>query len=52
MNKRHWNTLRLDGSLPDALVEKLIRHSYECVMARLSKKVREGIAGRLGEVEE
>jgi predicted DNA-binding protein (MmcQ/YjbR family) len=28
MNKRHWNTLILDGSLPDPLVRELIDHSY------------------------
>jgi predicted DNA-binding protein (MmcQ/YjbR family) len=28
MNKRHWNTLILDGSLPDKLIRELIDHSY------------------------
>lgn len=40
MNKRHWNTLRLDGSLPDSLVLDLIRHSYERVLAGHTKAVR------------
>jgi predicted DNA-binding protein (MmcQ/YjbR family) len=31
MNKRHWNTLILDGSLPDQLVRELIDHSYQLV---------------------
>jgi predicted DNA-binding protein (MmcQ/YjbR family) len=31
MNKRHWNTLILDGSLPDTLVRDLIDHSYQLV---------------------
>jgi predicted DNA-binding protein (MmcQ/YjbR family) len=40
MNKRHWNTLVLDGSLSPALVRELIDHSWELVVAGLSKKVR------------
>ena len=31
MNKRHWNTLIMDGSLAPALVRELIDHSYELV---------------------
>jgi predicted DNA-binding protein (MmcQ/YjbR family) len=41
MNKRHWNTLVLDASLPDSLVGELIRHSHALVLASLPKKVRE-----------
>jgi predicted DNA-binding protein (MmcQ/YjbR family) len=37
MNKRHWNTLILDGSLPSLLVAQLIDHSYELVAASLTK---------------
>ena len=41
MNKRHWNTLTLDGSLPEALVEELIDRSYDLVVAGLPKVERE-----------
>lgn len=44
MNKRHWNTLELDGSLSDGFVEELIRHSFNRVLAGHSKKVREQIS--------
>ncbi|MBO0837318.1 MAG: MmcQ/YjbR family DNA-binding protein, partial [Actinobacteria bacterium] len=27
-NKRHWNTVRLDGTLPSDLVEDLLGHAY------------------------
>lgn len=37
MNKRHWNTLVLDGSLPAKLVAELIDHSYGLVVASLPK---------------
>lgn len=41
MNKKHWNTLSLDGSLNEQLVAELIRHSYELVRASLPKKHQE-----------
>ena len=31
MNKKHWNTLTLDGSLPDSLVRKMAELSYVLV---------------------
>ena len=41
LNKRHWNTIRLDGSLPDELVRDLIEDSYDLVVSALPKRVRE-----------
>lgn len=41
MNKRHWNTLRLDGSLPSGLIQELIHHSHALVVAGLPKRDRE-----------
>jgi predicted DNA-binding protein (MmcQ/YjbR family) len=43
MNKKHWNTLVLDGSLSAALVKELIRHSYDLVFASLPRKARESL---------
>lgn len=36
MNKTHWNTLVMDGTLPDTLVRELIDHSYDLVVAKMS----------------
>lgn len=36
MNKKHWNTLVLDGSIPDRLVFELIDHSHDLVVSGLS----------------
>ncbi|TAK13240.1 MAG: MmcQ/YjbR family DNA-binding protein [Anaerolineae bacterium] len=44
MNKKHWNTIVLDGSLSDALVRELIDHSYALVVASLPRRVREDIS--------
>lgn len=41
MNKKHWNTVRFDGSIPHGELAGLIDHSYELVVATLPKKVRE-----------
>jgi predicted DNA-binding protein (MmcQ/YjbR family) len=40
MNKRHWNTVRLDGGLPDRLVRELIEDSYDLVVAGLPRAER------------
>lgn len=40
MNKRHWNTVRIDRSIPPALLQELIRHSYDLVVASLPKAKR------------
>ncbi|WAC19493.1 MmcQ/YjbR family DNA-binding protein [Luteolibacter sp. SL250] len=40
MNKRHWNTVRIDRSVPGALLQDLIRHSYDLVVASLPKGKR------------
>jgi predicted DNA-binding protein (MmcQ/YjbR family) len=41
MNKEHWNTIVLDGTLPDELVFKLIDESYDLVAAGLKKSEKE-----------
>jgi predicted DNA-binding protein (MmcQ/YjbR family) len=41
LNKRHWNTVTLDGSVPDDEVLDLIHHSYELVVARLPRAERD-----------
>jgi len=43
MNKRHWNTLILDGTLPDDLVFSLVDDSYALVIKGLTKAVRQRI---------
>ena len=35
MNKKHWNTVEIDGSISDAFLEELIMHSYELVVEKL-----------------
>jgi predicted DNA-binding protein (MmcQ/YjbR family) len=37
MNKKHWNTVEIDGSIPDAELRKMIDHSYDLVAKGLPK---------------
>ena len=41
LNKRHWNTITLDGSLPDRFVCELIEDSYDLVVSAMPARVRE-----------
>jgi predicted DNA-binding protein (MmcQ/YjbR family) len=40
LNKRHWNTLILDGSLPEPMVGEMIEDSYDLVVSKLPKAAR------------
>lgn len=43
MNKLHWNTLVI-GELPPKLVIELVDHSYDLVVAKMTKKMRAELA--------
>jgi predicted DNA-binding protein (MmcQ/YjbR family) len=43
LNKRHWNTVTLDGSLSDAMVRDMVEDSYDLVVAALPGRVREAL---------
>ena len=40
MNKKHWNTVVLDGSIPAKEILKMIDHSYDMVVKGLPKGKR------------
>lgn len=40
MNKKHWNTITLDNSIPDDLLTDLIETSYSLVVRGLTKAER------------
>jgi predicted DNA-binding protein (MmcQ/YjbR family) len=41
MNKKHWNTVVLDGVIPQAEIRKMIDQSYDLVVQSLPKAKRE-----------
>lgn len=43
MNKKHWNSVRLDG-LEDGLIRDLVEDSYDLVVASLPRRDRESLA--------
>ena len=43
MNKRHWNTLVLDGRVAPDLARELVVHSHDLVVASLPRKIRDGL---------
>lgn len=40
MNKTHWNTVFIDGSIDDEVIFKMIEHSYDLVVKSLTKSAR------------
>jgi predicted DNA-binding protein (MmcQ/YjbR family) len=40
-NKRHWNTVEIDGSVPDVDLRDMVDHSYQLVLGGLPKRARE-----------
>jgi predicted DNA-binding protein (MmcQ/YjbR family) len=41
MNKKHWNTIMMDMSIPDNKAYEWIDHSYELVVSKLPRKLKE-----------
>ena len=51
LNKRHWNTVILDGSIPEQLIEDMIEDSYDLVVSGLSVSRRRALGWRLDEAD-
>ncbi len=43
MNKKHWNTILTDGSVPEDLLYQLIDDSYDLIIKSLPKKDKEAL---------
>ena len=48
-DKRHWNTVDLDGSVDEDELRDMIDHSYELVVAGLTRVQRARLAGGGGD---
>lgn len=46
VNKKHWNTVHLDGSVPGDELSEMIEHAYDRVVAGLPKATRERLTSR------
>jgi predicted DNA-binding protein (MmcQ/YjbR family) len=46
LNKRHWNTVMIDGSLADDTIREMIEDSYDLVVSKLSRARRQELGWR------
>ncbi len=46
MSKHHWNTIIVEGDVPERLLRELIDHSYQLVLSSLTKKLQAEIAAQ------
>lgn len=43
LNKQHWNTITIDGSISDQHLRDMIEDSYDLVVSALPKRLRDGL---------
>jgi predicted DNA-binding protein (MmcQ/YjbR family) len=43
LNKRHWNTVIIDGSLPEQMIKDMIEDSYDLVVSQLPESRRRAL---------
>jgi predicted DNA-binding protein (MmcQ/YjbR family) len=48
LNKRHWNTVTIDGSLPDAMICDLVEDSYDLILSALPHTRQRALGWRPG----
>jgi predicted DNA-binding protein (MmcQ/YjbR family) len=44
LNKRHWNTIKLDGSVPEEVLKEWIEDSYDLALSGLTRAQRAGLS--------
>jgi predicted DNA-binding protein (MmcQ/YjbR family) len=44
LNKRHWNTVIIDGSLPKQMIRDMVEDSYDLIVSKLSRAQRRSLA--------
>lgn len=46
MNKVHWNSVNLEGTVPDTTMKEMAEKSYKLVLGGLSRKLQQEITSR------
>ena len=46
LNKRHWNTITLDGTLAERMIAEMIEDSYDLIVSKLPAGRRRGLGWR------
>lgn len=49
LNKQHWNSLAIDGSLTSSFLKELIDHSYQLIIESLPRKLKEELNNETNE---
>jgi predicted DNA-binding protein (MmcQ/YjbR family) len=49
LNKKHWNTVTIDGSVPEQMINDMIEDSYDLVVSQLSAGRRRALRWRADE---
>ncbi len=49
MNKQNWVSIRLDGNVPDGVIEQLSVRAYTLIFEKLTKKMQKEILENSGE---
>jgi predicted DNA-binding protein (MmcQ/YjbR family) len=49
LNKRHWNTVIIDGSLPQRVIKDMLEDSYDLVVSGLPRSRRRALGWRAEE---
>lgn len=44
MNKEHWNTITLDGSIPEEILFQMVHDSYELIIHKLTTAQRNSLS--------
>jgi predicted DNA-binding protein (MmcQ/YjbR family) len=47
LNKRHWNTVVIDGSLPDEMIADMVEDSYDLIVSALSRARQRALRWRV-----
>jgi len=48
LNKRHWNTVLVEGSLPDRMILDMVEDSYDLVVSALPERERRALGWQPG----
>ena len=43
LNKRHWNTVIIDGSLSDEIISNMVEDSYDLIVSKLPRAQRQAL---------
>jgi len=46
LNKRHWNTVIIDGSIPERMIKDMVEDSYDLVVSQLPRSHRRALGWR------